>query len=151
MESLIMKKFILFFTFIISFSVFAQSPQDLVKLSEGMKLDKDQVGNMIEMMVNMGKISREDADKAKKELEKYSDDDMKALQHQAVEKIKNQKGHDGKGLGINMPSKGEQLAAPIVNTKSPASTDSPSSSSPKKILKSSDDPGYKEALDYLNQ
>ena len=71
---------------------------------------------------------------------------MKALQHQAVEKIKNQKGHGGKGLGINMPSKGEQLAAPIVNTKSPASTDAP-----KQILKKSDDPGYKEALDYLNQ
>ena len=136
---------ILFFTL----SVHAQSPADLAKLTEGMQLDKSQISNMIDMMVRMGKISKEDANKAKAELNKYSTEDMQALQQQAVQKIKNSSSGSG-GLGNILPTKGQQLAAPKNNEKSPASSDAPSTSADNKDSSGNLD-GYKEALDYLNR
>jgi polyhydroxyalkanoate synthesis regulator phasin len=144
-----MKKILIGLTFLFSLSVFAQTPAELAKLAEGMKLDKTQVSNMIDMMVKMGKISKEDAKKAKQELGNYSAEDMQALQHQAIEKMKNSKQGTG-GAGSILPTQGQQLAAPIINQKSPASSDAPSKSE-SKSGSSFDEPGYKEALDYLNQ
>lgn len=137
---------------VFSFSAFSQSPADLAKLAENMKLDKGQVSNMIDMMVKMGKISKDDAKKAKEELGKYSDEDMQALQHQAVQKIKDGKANSGSSVGNLMPTSGQKLSVPVINQKSPASTDAAGPSNKTKPSDSKlNDPGYKEALDYLNQ
>jgi len=146
-----MKRFLTVLMLAFSLSSFAQSPADLAKLAENMKLDKGQVSNMIDMMVKMGKISKDDAKKAKEELGKYSDEDMQALQHQAVQKIKDKKANSGSSLGNLMPTSGQQLSAPVINQKSPASTDAGSASKTKAPESKLNDPGYKEALDYLNQ
>ena len=145
-----MKKIITVITLFFTLSVFAQSPEDLAKLTEGMQLDKSQISNMIDMMVRMGKISKEDAKKAKAELSKYSTEDMQSLQQQAVQKIKNSPSGAG-GLGNILPTKGQQLAAPINNEKSPASSDAPTTSAGKKDSSDDNMGDYKEALEYLNQ
>lgn len=127
---------------VFGFSAKAQTPAELAKLAEGMKLDKTQVSGMIDMMVKMGKISKADADKAKKELSKYSQEDVDALQQQAIAKMKSSKSG---GTSDLIPSQGEQIQNSVPSGQaSPSDTGSAGESAKK------EEPGYKEALDYLN-
>lgn len=144
-----MKKLLLVLSFLtFCLPTYSQSPADLAKLAQGMKLDKSQVSGMIDMMVKMGKISKEDADKAKKELTKYSDEDMNALQHQAVTKLKSSSGNSATAI---MPTQGQALSA-TDPSKEPASTDSASDSdSAAGADQKNKEADYKGALDYLNQ
>ena len=84
---------LLFFS--ISPSYAADALEDEYKNMEQMmgsiKLEKKQVESMVEKLAQSGRISKEDASKAKREIASLSDNDLENLKNKAVAEVKNKK------------------------------------------------------------
>jgi hypothetical protein len=70
-----------------SFSVFAMDA-GMLEMLKTMKIDKEQVATMVDELQKMGRITPEQAIKAKKELNGLTDNDLDKYKNAAVDKIK---------------------------------------------------------------
>jgi hypothetical protein len=76
-------------TFLLTQLSFAQTPSSVTDMVKGMKLDKPQIAKMLDLLVQSGKITKKQADDAKKELEKLDDKKLQEIKDKAVFKLDN--------------------------------------------------------------
>lgn len=120
------------------------NPEDVNKLADmakGMQLDKASVIKMIDLMVQTGKITPEQAKKAKEELKKKDNKELEEIKQQAIFKMKN-------GMQQIPNMKGSSSSSSSSSSTSSSSSSSSSSSEPSEAVKESNEAA--EALDYLN-
>jgi hypothetical protein len=66
-----------------------QYPKSMDQLVKGLKLKRPELKNMLDILVQTGKITKDQAEKAKKEVDKLDDKDIQAIKDQAIFKLDN--------------------------------------------------------------
>jgi len=122
-------KLILSFLILFSFSVNAMDA-GMMDMLKGMKIDKAEVSKMLDSMVKMGRITPEQAAKARKELNGLNDKDFEKYSEMAKKKIQS-------GAANNMINQN------LKNKKEPASV----APSKKSVIKSKKEESLEESID----
>ena len=65
--------------------------RNMEQMMGSIKLEKKQVESMVEKLAQSGRISKEDASKAKREIASLSDNDLENLKNKAVAEVKSKK------------------------------------------------------------
>ena len=65
--------------------------KNMEQMMGAIKLEKKQVESMVEQLAQSGRISKEDASKAKREIASLSENDLENLKNKAVAEVKTKK------------------------------------------------------------
>lgn len=65
--------------------------KNMEQMMGAIKLEKKQVENMLEKMVNSGRITPEEGQRAKRALASLKEDDLDNLKNKAIAEVKNKK------------------------------------------------------------
>lgn len=89
MNSMLHRIFVTLIFCLLCFNVhsFQIDAEDLKKNLSGVQLNKEQVSQMLDVLVAKGKITPQQGEQARKELEGMSDEQMRDLTQKAVKKI----------------------------------------------------------------
>ena len=84
---------LLFLSISSAFAVEASEEEykNMEQMMGSIKLEKKQVESMVEKLAQSGRISKEDATKAKREIASLSDNDLENLKNKAVAEVKSKK------------------------------------------------------------